>query len=469
MYTLTSSVFGTGSESPESVLAKNPQAHNKPYLREMLYRSFDLALALGFNWDIIVGKCAEETATEDGPFTSEEWDAGNPAGMGVVTGGSHQDVPNFGVSGTRTAEILLTHFCAYYLGFCPDWFDPYREYNPRWQHVERAGLLGSIKTIQDFGNGRWADNPGDAANILRELKRLGANPKGTPVTNVSMYIDQMLTSRDLGFMDGGVNLQAWMTIHGNGNDNSMRYNEAGFVQGGGGTDGVLYHGAIDAGGMVQIEKMDRRGVHAGNSIGNAISIAFETCQGSRPIDTLRENVAQTIAAVLLGDARIDYGRLSPQNFSLERVAEHRDWGRKVGQGAGLANPACPAIWISQDGPEGIDARILPRAKQLIGNLPDQPGYALRRPTPAWDGNDHTKYGVKWYALRRMVQATKKTPRLQAFGKNSPEVGEPLAKGEKFMVDWYVRNAQGNDYWVTGIGTVVIANDVTPNLDLTEVK
>lgn len=281
-----------------------------------------------------------------------------------------------------------------------------------------------------------------------------------------MYIDKRLTSRDLGYLDGGVNANLFLTIHGNGNNNSMRYDEASFVEGGGGAEGVLYHGAIDVGGLVQIEKLDRRGVHAGNSMGNAQSIAFETCQGSRPWEALRENIAQTIFAVLKGDSRLDYGRLSPKNFSLERVCEHRDWGRKFGDGYGLANPSCPAVVIQNDGSKGIYARVLPRVKDLLGNAAE-PGYALRRETPNWDGNDRTKYGVKWYAMRRMVQATRKTPRLQMFAKDGPEVGPPLVKGEKFMVDWYVRNPGGTDYFVTSIGTVVIADHVTPNLDLTE--
>jgi hypothetical protein len=331
----------------------------------------------------------------------------------------------------------------------------------------------------------------DEAAYVASIKRIVANLPdqngGTPPVGkqVAMFIDQRLTSRDLGFLDGGTDVKAYITIHNNGNLGSMRYNEAEFVDGGGGTESVLYHGAIDAGGLVQIEKFDRRGRHAGNSIGNATSIAFEMCEGSEPWDQTEENMAQGLAGIVLGDPRLDYGRLSPENFSLDRVVEHRDWGRTVGKNGELANPNCPRRVIATDG--AIDNRIIPRARQIVKAalegtdptpIPNPTNWV--KPILTWMGDDIEK-GVpsdhKWkttikgesvtvqiYGAEREYEVLKSTWRYQRPESGGPKVGPRLQVRESFTGS-YICTVGKTRWVVTRWGSWILASYLTPRVSV----
>jgi hypothetical protein len=310
-------------------------------------------------------------------------------------------------------------------------------------------------------------------------------PGGEPVgKQVAMFIDKRLTSRDLGFLDGGTDIEAFITIHNNGNYNSDRYDEAKFVQSGGGADGVLYHGSVDSGGLCQIEKFDRRGVHAGNTIGNRISLAFEMCEGSEPWAKTEENMAQTLAAIILGDSRLDFGRLKPENFSLDRVVEHRDWGRAVGIGGGLANPNCPRRVIAED--HAIDTKILPRARAIVaaaqgGTTPTPiPTTPYVKPDVSWMGDDIEKgtpsdhrvtftvkgeeVRVQIFGAEREYEVLKPTWRYQKPESGGPKVGPRLAVREEFT-GHYIATV-GKTRWVcTRWGSWILASYLTPRVSV----
>jgi hypothetical protein len=132
---------------------------------------------------------------------------------------------------------------------------------PDWPKVERIEDLN-----RRFGDDDcvWFCDPNGPAAIVAKgnaiFPGLPDQQGGTMPGKTLFAFAKQLTTRDLGQL---TDREAWITIHNNGNPSSDRFDEREFVNNGGGASGVLYHGAIDAGGVVQIARLDRRGVHAG--------------------------------------------------------------------------------------------------------------------------------------------------------------------------------------------------------------
>jgi hypothetical protein len=292
-----------------------------------------------------------------------------------------------------------------------------------------------------------------------------------PTEDDMVQIDVNLTNRQNGKL---TDEKAWITVHNNGNPNSNRLAERNFVDNGGGDQGVIFHGAVDADGIIQIMPLDRQGIHSGNGVGNTTSIGFEMCIGETPWEAVKENAAQFLAEIVTNKHGVlNYGSFSKANFSLDRVVEHRDWGRKVGVGSGLANPACPEKLIATDGgAEGIIAR----AKEIAGITddddddqddqpqPNVPGFVQADVNRGHPGN-HDLNGTIAFGCLREWTVQNVTPRRQSADLNAPEVGAKLQPGEKFP-GWYIFKAN-NLWWVlTKAGTRVLMDDLTESVRVT---
>jgi hypothetical protein len=310
---------------------------------------------------------------------------------------------------------------------------------PDWPKVERIEDLN-----RRFGDDDcvWFCDPNGPAAIVAKgnaiFPGLPDQQGGTMPGKTLFAFAKQLTTRDLGQL---TDREAWITIHNNGNPSSDRFDEREFVNNGGGASGVLYHGAIDAGGVVQIARLDRRGVHAGNVDGNRTSIAFEMCEGSEPWDRVKEHTAQLLAEIVANSRGIlDYGRYGPENFSLDRVREHRDWPG--------ANPSCPAKLIATDG--GVE-KVVARARAIVKAIGAGGGQPEPPATDYPDGLDE-KLATAWFgSIARPFKAAFNPdgPVSQLWLAYGRETGQwpKLVRGEKYGTRRYYVFDSGLVIWV----------------------
>lgn len=60
----------------------------------------------------------------------------------------------------------------------------------------------------------------------------------------------------------------------------------------------------------------------------------------------------------------------------------------------------------------------------------------------------SKDGADWVFVADVVEAIRDTPRLQYAGKGSPSIGADIKKGERFVVAWIVKAADGEFYYLS---------------------
>lgn len=267
---------------------------------------------------------------------------------------------------------------AYYVGKLSD---------PNYAYANTTTLEEFVHTYAPSSDG---NNEIEYVSTIRSLlESWGATttdqiPEEGPM---ALDLDVDLTGR------GSVPLRdkkAWITVHNTGN-NVPRQSERKFVNDGGGDAGVMYHFAVDETGVTQIMPLWKRGVHSGNFEGNATSIAIETCELREPWSQIKENVAQTIAAIVLRDPRVRFDS-SAYEFSLDRIREHRDWPG--------ANPNCPRRIIQTDG--GVE-RIVARARQIVAGTTPAPAIALPHAVGGKDGQNWVdESGNEWIWLHRRI-------------------------------------------------------------------
>lgn len=223
----------------------------------------------------------------------------------------------------------------------------------------RAEVAGPVKTTADLSGGRWATDPEYGARI-EERHALYF----TEIPDMEVIFEKRIATRRLaGHTAKLLNLEAWFTVHENGNTRSGPFDEAAFVMNGGGSQGVLYHFAVGVHSgrptIVQIFPLDRRGIHAGNATGNQTAIAVETCQAPPGALSQMTQAAlrQLLYMVYTGDPRIDWGDRR-YGFSPDRTNMHANWRG--------ANPNCPQNMIAAWG--GIQPVLI----DVRGRLRDQP-------------------------------------------------------------------------------------------------
>lgn len=229
---------------------------------------------------------------------------------------------------------------------------------------------------------------------------------------------------------------AIITVHNSGNLSSNRFGERDFVHGGGGSEGVYYHFAVDAGGIMQIGHLWKRGVHAGNVAGNQTSIAIEMCEGSEPWSTTKENTANLLAMLATRHPSLNWSGAEGFRFSLDRVVEHRDW-------AG-ANPNCPRRLITTD--NGVE-KIVGRSFQIASGMSPTPVGRVK-PHPIGGEADRTgkthedDQGNEWVWVKKAFFMEKP---VQAYEyANVAARKGPLYKPGKRITIYYLVAAEGPD-------------------------
>lgn len=147
------------------------------YLRE-LSRVSKLA---NLDRAILTAQSSEETSENGVPWASEVWRSHhNPAGMKTASGKSYIKFK----SPEQAAQAQATHMCAYVYGECPPLLLPYLELAPRFDiAVEKYG--GTVRYLDQLGNGRWAEDPKYADKILQHYNQLRSGNDRVAITYVS--------------------------------------------------------------------------------------------------------------------------------------------------------------------------------------------------------------------------------------------------------------------------------------------
>lgn len=231
-----------------------------------------------------------------------------------------------------------------------------------------------------------------------------------------------------------------------------------FTHGGGGPESVSFHFVVDDHEAVQLLPLDEIGWHAGDGcdeypdgvghddIGCFASVAIETCVNQDgDWDQTLSNLAELIAMIAAGDARIDWGDgRSRHQFSVDRIAQHNAWSGKD----------CPhrirATGAWDDLMKRVDAAY---AYQTGTTRPPKPKYATPLPVPTWDGTDKKTGNTVWHALSRVIHLkADTTPR--AWASSDPDeakAGERLKAGAAMDALYLVKNQSGQWWYVTKEG------------------
>jgi hypothetical protein len=474
MYADSSPVISKGSLTPIDVLRAYPTAHRPIYFSSFVYELYRLCLATGINFDIAIAKAAEETSG----FTSDEWSRnGNPAGIGVVTGGAHEDVPRF-TDGIVAARIYAVHLAAYIYGATPTPLDGYKDLDTRWTHVERANYLGSVSKIGDFGNGRWADNPGDARNILRELRSLGAEPAGETGMSFSTSlpglpggplvtdypIRQNILPPSMTRNRPGIKAKTprRSVQHGNGNPNSTAAGEARYLRGGAEGRQASYHAAGDDKElwvMIPLDEVTWQAADGGGH-GNMNGLSCEMVEDAFLWDSdTRKRRCIHICADFMGRCAARFGIAIPEqhwtfNYGVcgctqyceTHCGDRHDCPNKLRNTTIGGRPA----WE-------LYAAEWHRAKldELKRMGKGETEYAKPMPID-WKKHPYTdSVGNVWLTLPRSMsrwEAQDEALRLQYGEEGSPVVGPPVAKGTVITAKGMVVTPDHGGYLLSSTGT-----------------
>lgn len=142
------------------------------FLKQYLEEVYRLAPMAGLSSDWIVTQASHET----GYFTSHAWVRyGNPAGIGITDGTDFQFM--FG-TGELAARVQIVHFAGYVYGqTVPGVLARFVQLDPRWDALMTSGRAGTVRTVDDLGNGNWATDPAYPAGLKKHYGAL----IGTPV------------------------------------------------------------------------------------------------------------------------------------------------------------------------------------------------------------------------------------------------------------------------------------------------
>jgi len=155
------------------------RSFTEAYIRELwrLCSLYNIDFAFAF------AQFCDETACG----TSAAWiNEGNPAGIGIMDDGSRESM--IYTSGEAAARAQMVHLYAYTIGRIPTSAELYNYINldPRYDNVFSANWGGTVKRIEQFGNGKWASNPTYASQIVDHANAAFPNASGQPSTGGTM-------------------------------------------------------------------------------------------------------------------------------------------------------------------------------------------------------------------------------------------------------------------------------------------
>lgn len=463
-------------------------------VRDFVTTVYKIAPQIGLNPDCVVAQSIHETTDKGIPWNSAWWrNRCNPAGIGI-TGDAKQNAESRDfLTGGAAAMGVMLHLSLYVNG---DTVPPafLESDDPRWQAAIDAGYAGIADTLDDL-NGRWAIDPqnnygGKIARVLNEMESAGLLPGPTqeepPMVRDAKYWTEIpgLPGGKLGTAmpvkikliparltrnRPGIKAQTprYSIQHGNGNGDSTAAGEASYFSGGAGGRQASVHAACDDLEAWIILPFDEVGWQStdGAGPGNMNGYACEMVED----DDIWASTSRALACIennaeLMGRAAARLGAKKPQ--------QHWDFNYVVGPSA---RHDCPyklrhrtinnrKAWDIYDGLwYAYRADELVRMGRPSIPAPDPvPAYAkpieiaelvdLMKQPSRWDSApvvvERTKEGDRFFPVFDVVEATKDTKRLQYAAANSPEIGPPLKKGERFVVAVLFVAGDGQLWYIT---------------------
>lgn len=132
-----------------------------------LYR---LGTSMGIDPLFLVAQSRHETAA----WTSTVWEKYcNLAGMKRKDGSGYQEFYN----GVDAARAVIRHHAAYLGGDLPERLKQYTYLAERLGAVRTAKYEGTVKNVEDYGGGKWAEDPAYAAGIIRHMEAIAPDWK----------------------------------------------------------------------------------------------------------------------------------------------------------------------------------------------------------------------------------------------------------------------------------------------------
>lgn len=445
---MTIPIRGTAKGTPESAYAEAVKrgATRLDFLHPYLIALYADATTLGLNADLLVAQWDLET----GAGTSDYWQRdGNPAGLAAFDDGT-----NWGLTFTpeTAARAQVTHMARYagVPNVPPSWIAT----DARWEAA--AKYAGTVTTVDDLGNGKWATDPDYARKLLeRYVIYWGTPEEDTPMAKYPVAlgggktaliesivpIRQAIISASQTNQRPGYKIDAdFWCQHENGNpkhdaDDERRY----FHMGAEGRQ-ASYHFVGDDTEIIQLLPLNENGWHAGDTWGpgNMKSIAGSIAQGARDMAKAR-TVMEHLAA----------GVMKALGIPAANTRQHYDFAPN--------RKNCPQ-WIRRDGYWSTFQKNVVRLMSGTdgGSQPTPvPQYATPIQLAQLDItaavapamvilDDEAKTECIWVGDR--VRAVRNTPRLQWAGAKAPRVGPDIAAGTEFDVDWLLKNKEGWFYY-----------------------
>lgn len=166
----------TASATQASSMAQRAGAARLDDVEEFIAELWRLGGEAGYDPAVAFAQFCLET----GSGTSPAWrDRLNPGGIGIT---DTQDTGIAFANGQDAARAMLVHLSAYVRGYDPHLWR-YLHLDPRYLAPLRAGYGGSVTTLADLGNGRWATDPDYAVKIATRLHELRSQPHEVAVSH----------------------------------------------------------------------------------------------------------------------------------------------------------------------------------------------------------------------------------------------------------------------------------------------
>lgn len=478
-------VAGLARGTADRVLsvARTHGAQRLDFTRDYLEALYRDAAELAINADVLVAQWDLET----GCGTSAYWVRdGNPAGLAAFDDGS-----NWGLqfSPEKAARAHVTHM-ACYLGKADvpaDWIAT----DARWQAAVDAGYFGSVRTIDDLGNGRWATDPEYARKLKARYDRYGFGEAGRP--DEPEEENGMTFTTDIPGLPGGplttqhpvrVKLiaqsntyqrpgrppagQRIMIQHGTGNPRSMAAGEASWlVDSRASGNQQSYHYITDDRETWVCLPINEHGWHAadGGGPGNLLGIACEMVENndlwasdSRALQCI-ENAAEIMGRTAARMNAVgpkqhwDFNYMNPPRLRHDcpNKLRYRQFSGRLG-------------WeIYCERYEHYKADELSRMGGGGGTIVQPDTYEQPIPVPGLTelAQAMSAWGIDGITVKpRTVRAKRSTPRCQDIDTDGPRIGPDISAGETFAVIGLVED-DGRQWYITPYFTRVLAEDTEP--------
>lgn len=447
---------------------------------------------VGFDFRILFAQAVHET----GRFTSKWWtERLNPAGIGITGDATQNEQSHTWKNGTEAARAHVVHMMAYtghYGGLPAETIADLMDLDPRFDAVNAAGYAGTVRTLGDLGNGKWATDPQYADKIAARANQIFKDPLQGDDPMADLTFGKVpypaVTARHLPIENNWVKSGApavpeavvWHRMIGTlwGTDEWFFGDHAATAYGVG---VVSIDGQDDAGRI--IEWMSPASGYYGESSGpangpygdgakliqrvgldyNRVTKAIEISgEYATPLDEPARASVVNLTAYFADQARIPWDQF-PNVPGQDR--SFVCWHQEI---CGPAEKACPGVVVMNETSaliqrvsavlkryQGSGGAVVVPPKYAASDLPDWFADAVEQTHPT----DNRDGALRYNAIRRNFVVTHATRRLSKPDGKAERSGPNVAVGEKVFGEYQTSNG----FIVTTDGHYLATNRLSPRV------